>query len=95
MFSDEAIDNYDVWTSNVADVTYDMPGHASMTTEDAAAYTQLYTDIETLASEMIPAFVYGQRSLDEWDEFVATVQSQGIAECEQYWQNAYDLYMAR
>ena len=51
-------------------------------------------DIITYASQMVPQFVSGDASLDQWDEFVAQLKDMSIEECIKAEQSAYDRCMA-
>lgn len=82
----------DVWGSDGEEYQY--PGNATMTPDEGAEYAQLYTDIETYADESMLQFITGARSIDEYDDFVATLQSMNIDRCRELKQAALDRYLA-
>lgn len=51
-------------------------------------------DIVTYASQMIPQFIAGDVSLNEWDAFVAKLKEMNIETCNEAEQSAYDRCMA-
>ena len=52
-------------------------------------------NISTEVSANISKFIFGDRSLDEWDDFVATLKSMGLEECQKVQQAAYERWLAR
>ncbi len=90
---DNTMKPLDVWLSS-ADATWNMPT-VSMTTEEAELYRETYGDIETYVQENFTKFIIGEKSMDEWDEYVATVEGMGIQDCIDCYQSALDRYNAR
>ena len=64
-----------------------------MNVDESQEYTDLYADIETYQDENIVKFVVGDKSLDEFDDFVATLKQMGIERCVELEQAAYDRYL--
>jgi putative aldouronate transport system substrate-binding protein len=82
------------WDSNTDDA-YQMPTAISMTTEETEAYYAKYSDIQTLISENLSKFAVGERSMDEWDDFVQDIKDLGIEDCIAIKQQAVDRYYNR
>lgn len=83
----------DVWLSS-ADASWNMPT-VSMTNEEAELYRETYGDIETYVQENFTKFIVGEKSMGEWDSYVATVKDMGIQTCLDCYQAALDRYNAR
>ncbi len=85
---------WDVWSSNV-DGAMAIPSAVSMDTEETETSSYYSTDICTYADQMIPQFILGDVSFDEWDSFVDTLISMNIETCIAAEQSAYDRYMSQ
>ena len=66
-----------------------------MTTDEITSVTNTFNEITTYASEVILSFVTGSRSMEEWDSFIAQLESMGLGDCVSVYQEAYDRYLAR
>lgn len=64
-----------------------------MTTEETEEYNSIYSDIDTYMDESISKFIVGDTSLEEFDAFVAQLETMGIADCIAIEQAAYDRYL--
>lgn len=73
---------------------YLVPGSLSFSSEDDAARREAMTDIETYVNEMVMKFITGRESLDNWDTYVSKVESMGISEVLDIYQNALDAWNA-
>ncbi len=94
-YSESAKEAGNIWMSTLdTDDMYTIPEAVQITGEDATTYSNVYADINTYALENIPKFIMGERSLDEFDDFVAQIEDLGIETCVQLWQKAYDAYKA-
>ena len=83
---------YESWEQNWATPAYapmraaipyhkiDLPFEEGMklAPADVPTITQYLPDIKTYVNEMTTKFMLGQASMDEWDEYVATVKKLGI-----------------
>ena len=67
----------------------------TMTVDEANEYASLFNDIDSYMKEQISLFIQGKRSLDEYPEYRATLESMGIERMIELEQAAYDRYMAR
>ncbi len=72
-----------------------MPGALTMTAEESSSIATEATAIDAQANEMITKFIVGQESLDNWDSFVATLNSLGLEHVLEVRQAAYDRFLAR
>ena len=64
------------------------------TDEENEIRSEIETNIETYCDEMAIKFIEGKESLDNFDEYVATVESYGLEELLQVHQSAYERFMA-
>lgn len=67
----------------------------SLTVEESSEYSRIMNEITTYVSESIVKFIMGQRSLDEFDQFVKDLENMNIGRAIEIEQAAYDRYMAR
>lgn len=93
LYTPETLSAYDVWGSSTA-CDWVMPP-ITMTAEEAEEFTATYNDISAYIDTTVLQFIFGQKSLDDWDEFVATIESLGIDRCIQIKQDALNRYNAR
>lgn len=94
-YSDEAIAAMEVWApTGTSDNTY--PKGADLTTEEQDEINNRVTDIVSGASEQILKFMTGSVELNDetWGAYVADMESLGILDVLEVYQNAYDSYMA-
>lgn len=84
----------EVWQEN-SDQDYTLPSTITMTTEESREYASLYGDIKTLVSEYTSGVIMGSRSLDEYEQFVADLESLGIERVMELMQAALDRYNDR
>lgn len=92
------MDCLDVWSSNfVKDRTraYPMPAGVAMNATEKSRYATLMADIDTYVTECTTRFITGEMSLDQWDSYVATIQSSGIDEAIALYQAALDRYYTK
>ena len=83
----------EVWRSNYS-VGRSM-GSYSLTSDENEQIKDAYADIKTYASEMILKFIVGSADIEEeWDTYVASIESFGIDEIIEVYQQAYDRYLA-
>jgi len=82
-----------VWNDS-NDNLYNLPrAGISMNVQESQQYYGLYSDIETYEDENIVKFIVGDKSLDEFDDFVATLKQMGVDQCVELEQAAYDRYL--
>lgn len=92
--SESCMASYHTWQDS-SDAAYNIPSGIALTTEEGENYASRYSDIQTYVQENIPLFIRGDRSLEEWDEFVAALYQLGLQDCIDIYQNAFDRYNAR
>lgn len=64
-----------------------------MTSEESQEYSRICSDISTAASEQSLRFVTGGRSLEEYDSFIADLETMGLGRLVELKQTAYDRYL--
>ena len=82
----------DVWAGQ--DNAYEMPT-VSMNAADSERYNALLADIDTMLDENLPKFIIGDRSLDEFDAFMADLEQIGLEEMIALEQAALDAYYTK
>ena len=65
------------------------------TPEETSANAKVMTEINTYVDEMVLKFITGAESLDNFDSYVQTIESMGIAEALQIREDAYARYQAK
>jgi putative aldouronate transport system substrate-binding protein len=93
-YVEDQLNAIEVW-NGANDGLYNLPRSGiNLTTDESTEYYGLYTDIETYMDEHIIKFIVGDQSLDEFDDYVATLKQMGIEDCIAIEQAAYDRYLA-
>lgn len=82
----------DVWNGDNSGM---MPKTLSLTAEEGIEFSTVMSDIITYVQEMVPKFVMGVESLDNFDTFVETINEMGIQEMIKIKQAALDRYYLR
>lgn len=67
----------------------------TLTAEESAQISSAYGDIKTYVLENTVKFIIGSRSLGDWDDYVATIEGQGLAEVLEVYTAAVGRYNAR
>lgn len=89
----DQLDAIAIW-NNANDGLYNFPrAGVNLTVEESQKYNSLYADIETYMDEHIVGFVVGDRPLEKFENFVATLKQMGIEDCIAIEQAAYDRYL--
>ncbi len=83
----------EIWATGMDDA-YVIPSGVSLDADASTEAANIYSDIETICMEYIAKFITGDKSLDEYDEFVATIEAMNIQGYLDLYQEAYDSYMA-
>lgn len=92
-YSDENIEA--LMNLNMTDLAYCYPPSATMTDAEVSRYNEVMSDIHTYVTENINKFIIGQRSMDEWDAYVAEVERLNIQQAIGAKQAALERYNAR
>lgn len=90
-YSDLRIECYETWTATRDDL-YTFPANAAFTQEENEDYARINSDIHTCAEENIAKFVTGERSMDEFDSFMAELESMDLESLIALKQTALDRY---
>ena len=85
----EVWNNTDISTADVR------PAALSLTADEFATYSAIFSDIRTYVQQSILEFITGTKSMDAFDAFVEEVEGMGIDECTQIHQDALDRYNQR
>lgn len=81
------------WYANMEDYAYPTVNH---TVQEQQILSDYWTNIDDYCREMILKFVIGSESMDNWDDFVATLQSTyHVEEVLKVKQDAYDRYISK
>lgn len=81
------------WTDNNAK-QYKLP-RITINGDDAGEFASLTSEVETYRDEMIIKFIRGEESLDNFDQYLSTLESMGISRMKEIVQNAVNEYNAR
>ena len=84
----------EIWATGMDD-EYVIPTSMSLSADDSTEAANIYSDIQTLCMESIAKFITGDKSLDEFDDFVQQIEDMGIQDYLDIYQECYDDYMAR
>lgn len=73
------------------------PGAATATAQESNTLTSSYTTYTDYLDTMVPKFIMGTEELNEttWAAFVEQMNSLGVEECTQIYQEIYDRYMSK
>ena len=92
-YNDHQKQAVEAWNEN-NDGLYNMPRNGmNMTDDENEEMTNLMSDIQTFYEENVAKFVTGDRSLDEFDDFVAQMKEMGVDRIVELTQVAYDRYL--
>ncbi len=80
-----------VWNDFDHEATY-YPSFASLNLEENAEYSDIFSDLSTYIQENLLSFVTGSKSLDEFDDFIATVNSMNLSRVVELKQSALDRF---
>jgi putative aldouronate transport system substrate-binding protein len=72
-----------------------IPSTVSLSADESTEASNIYSDIETTCMEYIAKFINGDKSLDEYDEFVSTIESMNVQGYLDIYQEAYDRAMSK
>lgn len=93
-YTQAVIDAADIWRENSSNDSIMFTG-VSISTEYVDEYNGIYGDIDTYVSENVNRFITGDRSLEEFDTFVAELEEMNIGRCIEIWQEMVDMYLAK
>ncbi len=90
----ENIQVWDAWLDG-SDSSGKMPHVMTLTLDESREYTEIKTKMDNYASEMVYKYVFGEESLDSFDDFVAELNDLGAQRAIEIQQAAYDRFMSR
>ena len=61
-----------------------------LTKEEQDQIGDMATDLTTYVEQMEAKFITGVESLDNWDNFIKTIESMGVKDYVKVYQQAYD-----
>ena len=82
----------EIWDTGVDDA-FVIPSTVSLSAEETTEAMNIYSDIQTLCLESIAKFINGDKSMDEYDQFVEDIIALGIEDYLAIHQGAYDRAM--
>ena len=88
--TDKQLAAREVWQSDDIDFAWNMPNYVSLTADESSRYATIESDLDTLVNENITKFIIGDRSIDEYPDFVEEMKQMGIEEAVEIYQTAYD-----
>ena len=84
----------EIWAKGMDDA-YVIPTSMTLSADQSTEAANIYSDIQTLCMESIAKFITGDKSLDEFADFVQQIEDMGIQDYLDIYQECYDDYMAR
>lgn len=93
-YLDEQLDNWETWITRYSDADK-VPSLVTMSLDESREYSDIVSKVNNYAQEQVYAFIFGEKSFDEYDEFTENIANLGIARACEIKQAAYDRYMAR
>ena len=84
----------EIWAKGMDDA-YVIPTSMTLSADQGTEAANIYSDIQTLCMESIAKFITGDKSLDEFGDFVQQIEDMGIQDYLDIYQECYDDYMAR
>ena len=92
MYSDVDNEARDIWAEGMDDA-YVIPDSVTLTADETTEANNIYSDIGTLCMEYITAFITGDKSLDDYQEFKSKIEAMNIEGYLDIYQAAYDRAM--
>lgn len=91
----ESINALNIWEYTNGLYPGNLPASISLLPEETEKYANLYNEIKTFVSEMYTKFIMGEESLDNFDDYIATLKKMGMDDVLKMQQGALDRYYAR
>ena len=92
---EQVIEAYDYLRERNYDGAFEWPSGCSLSNEELNEVMEYQTDVLTYISENYLAFLDGSKPLSEWADYEAGLQSIGLQEILDVYQNALDTYNAQ
>ena len=90
-----SVEAVDLWVEDNETSEHLYPTGVSLTTDESSELSAIENAINTYASEMALKFLTGEESLDNFDNFVETLNEIGLPRVLEIRQAAYDRFLAR
>ena len=90
-----AVASWTTWMNEHYDAADAYPLGARLNSEQQDALRIYSSDIITYIAENFSAFIDGSRNVNEWDDYVATLNTLGLQDILDLYQDAYDDYLAK
>lgn len=82
----------ELWLDNL-DTACEFPDRVQFTIEESAEYSNIMSDLDTYANQATLQFITGDLSAEnDWDEFIASLESLEVERAQELCQIAYDRY---
>lgn len=94
-YTDKQAECVEAWTQTEGDSAYVYPINVSLTVDESDLFNSAYNDIATYVESETLGFITGTVPLSEYDNFCQTIESMGIEDLIQIYQDALDRYNAR
>ena len=98
-YNDAQKEAVDIWMTAYGSTDSTFPqDYVTYTTEESETISDLESEIGTYCEENRLKFIIGAQDINDdeaWNTYVSQVESMGIAELLEVYQNAYDRYMAK
>ncbi len=92
-FEPEVFLSIDTWSEQ--DASWLMPDNISLTAEESAELNEIMVNVTTYRDEMIPKFIIGQESMDNFQSFVDSIEGMGLARAVEIQTGALERYFNR
>ena len=93
-YLDEQLDNWLSWITDNDDADK-IPALVTMSIDESREYSDIMSKVNNYVEEQVYAFIFGDRPIEEFDNFTAQIKSLGIERACELKQAAYARYMAR
>ncbi len=93
-YLDEQLQNWEAWITDNND-SDKIPSLVSMNSDESREYSEIMSKVNNYVEEQVYAFIFGEKSFDEYDSFVQQIKNLGIDRACEIKQAAYDRYIAR
>ncbi|MDF2484862.1 MAG: hypothetical protein K0R46_1030 [Herbinix sp.] len=90
-----AVASVDVWLQNQESKKHIFPAGVTRTTEESNEATAIINSIQTYVQEMSLKFMTGEESLDNYDQYLVTLDGMGLSKLLEIQQTAYERFLKR
>lgn len=84
-----------MWSQNSDSEKYFNTSELSLTAEESEESATIMSDLSTYLEESLIKYLIGDLSMDDWGTFRDTVESMGLQDVVDIYQDAYDRYLQR